>query len=171
MSQKYFQIYPACPSASQNDKVDLKKRPPWKKIFLHIFSIHSSRIEKRCQMLQTLFLLFQCSKNPQCPPFSPPSLYVLSCCCLSVHCACLHGGVKFWIFFKWWCRYLQVILVLRSFFFLLKICINNSILSVAFLLSKILDFMIFFSQYKGFFLSLQSRMDSVGGRAYILKSA
>ena len=32
----------------------------------------------------------------------------------------------------------------KEFFFLLKICINNSILSVAFLLSKILDFMIFF---------------------------
>ena len=48
----------------KTDKVDLKKKPPWKKIFLHIFSIHSSsRYEKRCRMLQRLFWLFQCSKN------------------------------------------------------------------------------------------------------------
>ena len=46
----------------------------------------------------------------------------------------------------------QVILVLRDFFF--KIRLNNSISRVAFLLSKILDLM-------GFFLSLQSRMDCV----------
>ena len=33
---------------------------------MHIFSIHSSsRTEKRCQMLQTLFLLFQRFKNPR----------------------------------------------------------------------------------------------------------
>ena len=34
-----------------------------KKKKLHIFSIHSSRHEKRCRMLQTLFWLFQCSRN------------------------------------------------------------------------------------------------------------
>ena len=34
--------------------------------FLHFFSINSSsRHEKRCQMLQRLFWLFQCSKNPR----------------------------------------------------------------------------------------------------------
>ena len=67
MSQKNFQVIRPVHVHLKTDKVDLKKRPPWKKIFLHIFSIHSSsRTEKRCQMLQTLFLLFQCSKNPQC---------------------------------------------------------------------------------------------------------
>ena len=41
------------------------KKPPWEFNFFHIFGIpSSSRHEKRCQMLQTLFLLFQCSKNP-----------------------------------------------------------------------------------------------------------
>ena len=67
MSQKCFQIIRPVHVHLKTDKVDFKKRPPWKKFFLHIFSIHSSsRTEKRCQMLQTLFLLFQCSKNPQC---------------------------------------------------------------------------------------------------------
>ena len=43
------------------------KKPPWEFNFFHIFRIpSSSRHEKRCQMLQTLFCLFQCSKNPQC---------------------------------------------------------------------------------------------------------
>ena len=42
------------------------KKPPWEFNFFHIFGIpSSSRHEKRCQMLQTLFCLFQCSKNPQ----------------------------------------------------------------------------------------------------------
>ena len=41
------------------------KKPPWEFNFFHIFGIpSSSRHEKRCQMLQTLFWLFQCSKNP-----------------------------------------------------------------------------------------------------------
>ena len=41
-----------------------------KKIF-HFFSIDSSsRHEKSCQILHRLFLLFQCSKNPQCWPFT-----------------------------------------------------------------------------------------------------
>ena len=42
------------------------KKPPWEFNFFHIFGIpSSSRHEKRCQMLQTLFWLFQCSKNPR----------------------------------------------------------------------------------------------------------
>ena len=37
---------------------------------MHFFSIDSSsRHEKRCQMLQRLFWLFQCSKNPLCYPY------------------------------------------------------------------------------------------------------
>ena len=66
MSQNFFQIIRPVHVHLKTDKVDLKKRPPWKNIFLHFFSIDSSsRHEKRWQMLQTLFLLFQCSKNPQ----------------------------------------------------------------------------------------------------------
>ena len=43
------------------------KKPPWEFNFVHIFGIpSSSRHEKCCQMLQTLFWLFQCSKNPRC---------------------------------------------------------------------------------------------------------
>ena len=43
------------------------KKPPWEFNFFHIFGIpSSSRHEKLCQMLQTLFWLFQCSRNPQC---------------------------------------------------------------------------------------------------------
>ena len=43
------------------------KKPPWEFNFFHIFGISSSsRYEKRCQMLETLFWLFQCSKNPRC---------------------------------------------------------------------------------------------------------
>ena len=43
------------------------KKPPWEFNFFHIFGIpSSSRHEKRCQMLQTLFWLFQYSKNPRC---------------------------------------------------------------------------------------------------------
>ena len=42
------------------------KKPPSEFNFFHIFGIpSSSRHEKRCQMLQTLFWLFQCSKNPR----------------------------------------------------------------------------------------------------------
>ena len=68
MSQKYFQIIWPVHVHLKTDKVDLKKRPPWKNFFLHFFSINSSsRHEKRCQMLQRLFWLFQCSKNPLCP--------------------------------------------------------------------------------------------------------
>ena len=67
MSQNFFQIIRPVHVHLKTDKVDLKKRPPWKKNFLHFFSIDSSsRHEKRCQMLQTFFLLFQCSKNPRC---------------------------------------------------------------------------------------------------------
>ena len=43
------------------------KEPPWEFNFFHIFGIpSSSRHEKHCQMLQTPFWLFQCSKNPRC---------------------------------------------------------------------------------------------------------
>ena len=67
MSQKFFQIIRPVHVHLKTDKVDLKKRPPWKKFFLHFFSINSSsRHEKRCQMLRRLFWLFQCSKNPLC---------------------------------------------------------------------------------------------------------
>ena len=42
------------------------KKPPWEFNFFHIFGNPSSnRHEKRCQMLQTLFWLFQGSKNPR----------------------------------------------------------------------------------------------------------
>ena len=55
----------------KTDKVDLKKKPPWKNFFLHIFSIHSSsRYEKQFRMLQRLFWLFQCSKNQLCKGFT-----------------------------------------------------------------------------------------------------
>ena len=70
LSQIFFQIIRPVHVHLKTDKVDLKKRPRWKNKILHFFSIDSSsRHEKRCQMLQTLFLLFQCSKNPQCPTF------------------------------------------------------------------------------------------------------
>ena len=66
MSQNFFQIIRPVHVHLKTDKVDLKKRPPWKNFFFHFFSIDSSsRHEKRCQMLQRLFWLFQCSKNPQ----------------------------------------------------------------------------------------------------------
>ena len=40
------------------------KKPPWEFNFFHIFGVPlSSRHEKHCQMLQTLFWLFQCSKT------------------------------------------------------------------------------------------------------------
>ena len=43
------------------------KKPLWEFNFFHIFGIpSSSRHEKHCQMLQTLFWLFQCSKNSRC---------------------------------------------------------------------------------------------------------
>ena len=58
----------------KTEKVDFKKRPQGKKKFLHIFSIHSSsRHEKLCQMLQRLFWLFQCSKNPRWTSYKPIS--------------------------------------------------------------------------------------------------
>ena len=67
MSQKFFQIIRPVHVHLKTDKVDLKKRPPWKKNFLQFFSIDSSsRHEKRCQMLQRLFWLFQCFRNTQC---------------------------------------------------------------------------------------------------------
>ena len=67
MSQNFFQIIRPVHVHLKTDKVDLKKRPPWKNFFFHFFSIDSSsRHEKRCQMLQRLFWLFQCSKNPLC---------------------------------------------------------------------------------------------------------
>jgi hypothetical protein len=50
----------------KTDKVDLKKKPPRKKNFLHFFAIpSSSRHEKRCQMSERIFSLFQCSRNIQ----------------------------------------------------------------------------------------------------------
>ena len=65
MSQIFFQIIRPVHVHLKTDKVDFKKRPPWKKKILHFFSINSlSRHENRCQMLQKLFWLFQCSKNP-----------------------------------------------------------------------------------------------------------
>ena len=86
MSQKYFQIIRPVHVHLKMDKVDLKKRPPWKKIILHIFSIHSSsRTEKRCQMLQTLFLLFPCCKNPRCKLTSENCF----CCVSTVSIICL----------------------------------------------------------------------------------
>ena len=46
------------------------KKPPWAFNFSHSFGIPSSRRhEKRCQILQILFWLFQCSKNPRCDAF------------------------------------------------------------------------------------------------------
>ena len=42
------------------------KRPPWEFNFLHIFGIpSSSRHEKCCQILQTVFWVFQYSRNSQ----------------------------------------------------------------------------------------------------------
>ena len=64
MSQKYFQIFRSKISDLRSENVDYLKKPPWKNFFFYIFAIHSSsRYEKRCQMLQRLFWLFQCSKN------------------------------------------------------------------------------------------------------------
>ena len=43
------------------------KKPPWEFNFFHIFGIpSSSRHEKCCQILQTLFWVFQYSRNSQC---------------------------------------------------------------------------------------------------------
>ena len=43
------------------------KKAPWEFNFFHIFGIPSSSRHEKCfQMLQTLFWLFQCSKNPRC---------------------------------------------------------------------------------------------------------
>ena len=43
------------------------KKPPWEFNFLHIFRIpSSSRHEKCCQLLQTLFWVFQYSRNSHC---------------------------------------------------------------------------------------------------------
>ena len=59
-----------------NRKSGLKKIDTVKFFFAYlfhmcIFSIHSSsRHEKRCQMLQRLFWLFQCSKNPRCRDYT-----------------------------------------------------------------------------------------------------
>ena len=67
MSQKYFQIFRSKISDLRSENVDYLKKPPWKKFFFDIFAIHSSsRYEKRCQMLQRLFSLFQGSKNQLC---------------------------------------------------------------------------------------------------------
>ena len=49
-------------SLSNTDNVDYLKMPPY--FFSHIFAITSSSgREKYCQMLQTLFWVFQCSRN------------------------------------------------------------------------------------------------------------
>ena len=67
MSQKNFQIFRSQISDLKTDNVDYLKKPPWKKFFFDIFAIHlTSRYEKRCQMLQRLFSLFQGSKNQLC---------------------------------------------------------------------------------------------------------
>ena len=67
MSQKYFQIFRSKISDLRSENVDYLKKPPWKNFFFYIFAIHSSsRYEKRCQMLQRLFSLFQGSKNQLC---------------------------------------------------------------------------------------------------------
>ena len=67
MSQKKFQIFRSQISDLKTDNVDYLKKPPWKNFFFDIFVIHlSSRYEKRCQMLQRLFSLFQGSKNQLC---------------------------------------------------------------------------------------------------------
>ena len=67
MSQKYFQIFRSKISDLRTENVDYLKKPPWKIFFFDIFAIHSSsRYEKRCQMLQRLFSLFQGSKNQLC---------------------------------------------------------------------------------------------------------
>ena len=43
------------------------KKPPWEFNFFHIFGItSSSRHEKCCQILRTLFWVFQYSRNSQC---------------------------------------------------------------------------------------------------------
>ena len=62
MSQKYFQIIQPVHVHLKTDNVDYFKTPPY--FFLHIFTIaSSSRREKCCQMLQTLFSVFQYSRN------------------------------------------------------------------------------------------------------------
>ena len=54
------------------------KKPPWEFNFFHIFGISSSsRHEKRYQTLQTLFWLFQCSKNPWCTVTCLPSTSII----------------------------------------------------------------------------------------------
>ena len=48
----------------KTDKVDLKKKPARKFIFLHFFAMpSSSRHEIRCRMSERIFCLFQCSRN------------------------------------------------------------------------------------------------------------
>ena len=74
MSQKIFQIFRSQISDLKTDNVDYLKKPPWKKFFFDIFAIHlTSRYEKRCQMLQRLFSLFQGSKNQLCALMVPAS--------------------------------------------------------------------------------------------------
>ena len=72
MSQKNFQIIWPVHVHLKTDKVDLKKKPPWKKNFLHFFLIpSSSRYEKHCQMSQRIYCLFQCSRNYLCKCMVP----------------------------------------------------------------------------------------------------
>ena len=48
------------------------KKPSWEFNLFHIFGIPpSSRHEKRCQILQTIFLVFQYSRNSQCCHMTP----------------------------------------------------------------------------------------------------
>ena len=79
ISQKYFQIYPAVHVHLKTDKVDLKKKLPWKKNFLHFFSISSSsRHEKHYRMSKKIYCLFQCSRNYLCPSTDIPAMKVLT---------------------------------------------------------------------------------------------
>ena len=58
-----FQLQIFCTTHLKTGNVDYLKRPSWKKL-LYFFAIHSSsRHEKCCQMLQTLFWVFQYSRN------------------------------------------------------------------------------------------------------------
>ena len=127
MSQNFFQIIRPVHVHLKTDKVDLKKRPPWKKKFLHFFSINSSsRHEKCCQMLQRLFWLFQCSKNPLCMSlsliFMVHILFTTVSCFLAYLFSLLvskewliNGGSVFSEFF--WCFFITIVLSGFSFVF------------------------------------------------------
>ena len=87
MSQKNFQIFRSQISDLKTDNVDYLKKPPWKKFFFDIFAIHlTSRYEKRCQMLQRLFSLFQGSKNQLWDPtYQNATINFSICCTTKIH--------------------------------------------------------------------------------------